>query len=86
MGGEGSIIGYEHPAIRLGDEVGASVKVPVFLSNERLIVLSAFSPGAHGNDVTRGVVLPFLRRFEMGSMRVIVPVEGELLNLEGWRN
>ena len=78
--GEKFIIGHEHPAIRLRDEVGASVKVPVFLSGERLIVLPAFSPWAYGNDVTREIVSPFLRRFEMGSMRVIVPVEGELLD------
>ena len=78
--GERFIIGHEHPAIRLRDEVGASVKVPIFLRGEKLIVLPAFSPWAYGNDVTREIVSPFLRAFETDSMRVIVPVEDELLD------
>ncbi len=78
--GERFIIGHEHPAIRLRDEVGASVKVPIFLQGEELIVLPAFSPWAYGNDVTREIVSPFLRKFKTESMRVIVPVENELLD------
>lgn len=78
--GERFIIGHEHPAIRLRDEVGASVKVPIFLRGERLIVLPAFSPWAYGNDVTREIVSPFLRKFRTDSMKVIVPVENELLD------
>lgn len=78
--GERFIIGHEHPAIRLRDEVGASVKVPAFLWGERLIVLPAFSPWAYGNDVTREIVSPFLRKFDSLKLRVLVPVEGELLD------
>ncbi|EEB74789.1 metallophosphoesterase [Thermococcus sp. AM4] len=78
--GERFIIGHEHPAIRLRDEVGASVKVPIFLRGDELIVLPAFSPWAYGNDVTREIVSPFLRKFETDSMRVIVPLENELLD------
>ncbi len=78
--GERFIIGHEHPAIRLRDEVGASVKVPAFLWGEKLIVLPAFSPWAYGNDVTREIVSPFLKVFDIDSMRVIVPIEGELLD------
>ncbi|NJE30370.1 metallophosphoesterase [Thermococcus sp. 18S1] len=78
--GERFIIGHEHPAIRLRDEVGASVKVPAFLWSERLIVLPAFSPWAYGNDVTREIVSPFLRKFDSSKLRVLVPVEGELLD------
>lgn len=77
--GERFIIGHEHPAIRLRDEVGAIVKVPVFLFGERLIVLPAFSPWAYGNDVLREVVSPFLRLIKE-DFRVIVPLEGELLD------
>lgn len=78
--GERFIIGHEHPAIRLRDEVGATIKVPAFLEGEELIVLPAFSPWAYGNDVTREIVSPFLRKFDTSKLRVLVPVEGEVLD------
>jgi putative SbcD/Mre11-related phosphoesterase len=77
--GERFIIGHEHPAIRLRDEVGAIVKVPTFLIGEKLLVLPAFSPWAYGNDVLREIASPFLRLCGE-DFRVVVPVEGELLN------
>ncbi|NJE49057.1 metallophosphoesterase [Thermococcus sp. 9N3] len=77
--GERFIIGHEHPAIRLRDEVGAIVKVPAFLLGEKLIVLPAFSPWAYGNDVLREIVSPFLR-FYREDFRVLVPVGNELLD------
>ncbi|WP_010480287.1 metallophosphoesterase [Thermococcus zilligii] len=78
--GERFIIGHEHPSIRLRDEVGASVKVPVFLRGESLIVLPAFSPWAYGNDVTRDIVSPFLKKANVLELRVLVPVGGEVLD------
>jgi putative SbcD/Mre11-related phosphoesterase len=78
--GERFIIGHEHPAIRLRDEVGAVIKVPAFLLGEELIVLPAFSPWAYGNDVTREIVSPFLRRFETSKLRVLVPLGDEVLD------
>ncbi|NJE54945.1 metallophosphoesterase [Thermococcus sp. 21S9] len=77
--GERFIIGHEHPAIRLRDEVGAIVKVPAFLLGEKLIVLPAFSPWAYGNDVLREIVSPFLR-FYTEDFTVLVPLDNELLN------
>ncbi len=77
--GERFIIGHEHPAIRLRDEVGAVVKVPAFLMGEKLIVLPAFSPWAYGNDVLREVVSPFLRLIRE-DFRVLVPLDNELLD------
>ena len=77
--GERFIIGHEHPAIRLRDEVGAIVKVPTFLLGEKLIVLPAFSPWAYGNDVLREIVSPFLR-FYPEDFRVLVPLDNELLD------
>jgi len=77
--GERFIIGHEHPAIRLRDEVGAAVKVPAFLAGEELIVLPAFSPWAYGNDVTREIVSPFLRKFDTSKLRVLVPLGDEVL-------
>jgi len=78
--GERFIIGHEHPSIRLRDEVGALVKVPVFLMGEKLIVLPAFSPWAYGNDVLREIVSPFLRAYDVSSARVLVPLDEELLD------
>jgi len=78
--GERFIIGHEHPAIRLRDEVGALIKIPVFLMNEKLIVLPAFSPWAYGNDVLREIVSPFLRAKELKGARVIAPLGDELLD------
>ncbi|ASJ06717.1 metallophosphoesterase [Thermococcus pacificus] len=78
--GERFIIGHEHPAIRLRDEVGALVKVPAFLFGEDLIVLPAFSPWAYGNDVLREIVSPFLRAYDVSRVRVLVPLDDELLD------
>ncbi|WP_456367323.1 metallophosphoesterase [Thermococcus sp.] len=77
--GEKFIIGHEHPAIRLRDEVGAIVKVSAFLIGKRLIVLPAFSPWAYGNDVLREIVSPFLRYINE-DFRVLVPVDNEILD------
>jgi len=78
--GERFIIGHEHPAIRLRDEVGALVKVPIFLMGEDLIVLPAFSPWAYGNDVLREIVSPFLRVFDVTTAKVLVPLDDEILD------
>ncbi|NJE60763.1 metallophosphoesterase [Thermococcus sp. 21S7] len=78
--GERFIIGHEHPAIRLRDEVGALLKVPVFLMGEELIVLPAFSPWAYGNDVLREIVSPFLRTCDLSGARTLVPLDDELLD------
>ncbi len=78
--GERFIIGHEHPAVRLRDEVGALVKVPAFLMSDELVVLPAFSPWAYGNDVLREIVSPFLRAYDVSRARVLVPLEGEILD------
>lgn len=77
--GEKFIIGHEHPAIRIRDEVGATIKTPAFLIGERLIVVPAFSPWAYGNDVFREVVSPFMHAIKE-DFRVLVPLEEELLD------
>src|SRR5207247_8781195 len=42
------IMGHEHPALKLTDELGAVVTVPPVLVRDRLVVLPAFSPLALG--------------------------------------
>ncbi|ALV62657.1 ICC-like protein phosphoesterase [Thermococcus sp. 2319x1] len=78
--GEKFIIGHEHPAIRLRDEVGALIKVPIFLVGDPLIVLPAFSPWAYGNDILREIVSPFLRDVDLFNFKVLVPLDKELLD------
>lgn len=51
------IIGHEHPALRLGDGVATSAKVPCFLLGANALVLPAFSDWASGCEVGRA---PFL--------------------------
>lgn len=78
--GDRFIIGHEHPAIRLRDEVGALIKVPIFLKSENLIVMPAFSPWAYGNDILREIVSPFLRSLNTIAFEVFVPLETEMLS------
>ncbi len=78
--GERFIIGHEHPAIRLRDEVGAIIKSPVFLIGKNLVVLPAFSPWAYGNDVLREIVSPFLEYFDISESEILVPLDREILN------
>ncbi len=76
------IIGNEHPAISLQDEVGVKAKVPCFLygpldieSGRRIIVLpsiSKLSSGADMNDVFEGDFLsPILQRIDVGKLQAI---------------
>jgi len=51
------VIGHEHPAVRLGDGVATSAKVPCFLLADSTLVMPAFSDWAAGCEFGRG---PFL--------------------------
>ena len=66
------VMGHEHPAVKLRDELGAVVSVPAFLVTDRLIVLPAFSPLALGVDVSSYPYLsPILNRTPIDDARVI---------------
>ena len=66
------VMGHEHPAVKLKDELGATLSVPAFLASDRLIVLPAFSPLALGVDVSSVPYLsPILNRTDIGDARVI---------------
>lgn len=47
------VIGHEHPALKLRDEVGSLLRLPCYLFHEerKILVLPAFSPVAEGRDV-----------------------------------
>ncbi len=66
------VMGHEHPALKLKDELGAVVSVPAFLVTPALIVLPAFSPLALGVDVSSYPYLsPILNRMDIDDARVI---------------
>lgn len=66
------VMGHEHPAVKLKDELGAVVSVPAFLVTDRLIVLPAYSPLALGVDVSAYPYLsPILNRSSIEDARVI---------------
>ena len=66
------VMGHEHPAVKLKDELGAVVSVPAFLVSDALIVLPAFSPLALGVDVSSHPYLsPILNRTDIDGARVI---------------
>ncbi len=72
------VMGHEHPAVKLKDELGAVVSVPAFLVTDRLIVLPAYSPLALGVDVSSYPYLsPILNRTGIDDARVIGVDEGE---------
>src|SRR5438067_10071710 len=66
------IMGHEHPAVKLKDDLGATVSVPAFLVTEPLLVLPAFSPLALGVDVSSYPYLsPILNRTPIDEARVL---------------
>lgn len=78
-GAEYVIMGHEHPAVLLRDELGASMKLKSFLlgsfESAKLIVIPALSPLMPGTEVNVPRVRylsPLLQRANVGSMRVFV--------------
>lgn len=91
------IMGHEHPSIKIVDRVGAYLKLPchVWLREERILVLPAYSPLASGTDLT-GVssgdcLSPILKGCDVRSAEIfacsdigLLPL-GKLSSLEGLR-
>ena len=65
------VIGHEHPALKLRDEVGAVVSLPAFIVAEEVVVMPAFSPLALGVDVSSYPFLsPILNSRDISTARV----------------
>lgn len=72
------VIGHEHPAVKLRDEVGALLTMPAFVVSTGVIVLPAFSPLALGVDVSNYPYLsPVLNERDISDARVIALDEKE---------
>lgn len=87
MGARGVVVGHEHPAITLTDEIGVRVRVPAFLHHRttrgrETLVLPAASPWAAGYDVlARGAFMgPLLARASRDRYRVHALAEGDVLD------
>ena len=86
---ETMVIGHEHPALRLEDDIGIKEKIPCFLYGElneggNIIVLPAFAKVSRGNDINyipqRELLAPVLRnRVKFGELKALgVSREGGL--------
>lgn len=70
------VMGHEHPAILLRDELGARVKLKAFLVGEymgkKIFVLPAVTPLMPGTEVNyeRRIMSPLLREADLDSFRV----------------
>ncbi len=72
------VMGHEHPAVKLRDDLGATVSVPAFLIAPQVIVLPAFSPLALGVDVSSYPYLsPILNRVSIDDARTLGVDENE---------
>ena len=71
------VIGHLHPAVSIRDDAGASRKIPVFVSGERVTVLPAFSPFAGGSSLSHCLteelceLLGTIRMFAATGRRVV---------------
>lgn len=79
------IIGHEHPAVVLKDELGSLMKIPVFLkvplkNEKKLLVLPAAGYYQSGNPVTldiRNYLSPIVREFGLIEQAVPILVDQE---------
>jgi putative SbcD/Mre11-related phosphoesterase len=91
------IMGHEHPSIKIVEKVGAYLKMPcfVYLREEGILVLPAFSPLASGTDLT-GItpaeyLSPIMKNIDVGRGEIIACSDigllplGKLAALEGLR-
>lgn len=78
---EAVVMGHEHPALTLRDEIGVEEKLPCFLygtmdDGRDLVVLPAFSKLAEGSQVNRvdvdDLLSPILKRkIDIGTMKAV---------------
>jgi len=77
------VMGHEHPAIALFDEIGVKEKVKCFLygsaRGKKLVVMPAFSPLAYGSEVNAmpksELLSPFLRSIDVDALNVVAVSE-----------
>lgn len=69
------IIGHEHPAIALYDEIGVKEKIDCFLYGKNILVLPAFSPLMQGSEINvipaSELLSPVLKKYNVEELVVI---------------
>ena len=70
------VIGHEHPALALEDEIGVTEKVDALLhldSEKEIFVLPAYSPISNGSEINRmnssELLSPILKDFDIGEFQ-----------------
>lgn len=80
------IIGHEHPSLKIRDEMGSLVKIPCFLynDNEKVIVLSAFSPFSEGRDMisARKFISESINHMDIAEFYVFAVTDTGLMNFQ----
>jgi putative SbcD/Mre11-related phosphoesterase len=75
-----TVIGHEHPALRLGDGVTGSAKCPCFLIGPKLLIMPAFSSWAAGSPFQPNRFMSALARGE-AFFKAVAILNGKLLPL-----
>jgi uncharacterized protein len=69
------IVGHIHPALSIVDHAGATQKLPVFVTSERVTVLPAFSPLSAGGDIRE--CMPAVLREMFGENASVIAASGK---------
>jgi len=80
-----TIIGNEHPMIKMKDEVGARFEANVFVhcKNENVLVIPAFNPLTRGKNIIRGDewLSPILGKCDMDSSEIYAIADDDVVAL-----
>lgn len=80
-----TIIGNEHPMIKMKDEVGARFEASVFIycRKENVLVIPAFNPLSRGTNIINETewLSPILSRCNMGNSEIYAIAEDEVVEL-----
>jgi len=85
-----TIIGNEHPMIKMRDEVGAKFETPAFVlcKKENVLVIPAFNPLTRGRNIINSDdwLSPILKRCDVESSEVYAIAEDEVVALGKLKN
>ncbi len=75
------IVGHVHPALGVVDHAGATQKLPVFVSSDRVTILPAFSPLSAGGDIRVHMPAALSRMLDERSTKVFAASGKRVVNL-----
>ncbi len=84
------VMGHEHPAIVLKDEIGIKTKYKCFLIGSNLIVIPSFSYYSYGTNINTipkdELLSPILKKYDLENLDVYVTEEDMVLNFGKLKN